>query len=167
MHPLERPIPRRSALKIVGGGVVTVGAAGALSTGLGAALVACGPPPPPVWVPFDVDVQTLPVDEPTEVPLTATLYERTIIGSVWVIRAVDDTLTVYDPRCTHVSCAYTWEAEEDRFTCHCHEGYFAKDGAVISGPPPKPLVVLPTRTTATGGMEVEVLGDYATPRPSG
>lgn len=129
-------------------------------------LAACGPPPPPVWVPFDVDIETLPIDEPTEVPLTATLYERTVVGSVWVIRAADDSLTVYDPRCTHVSCAYTWEAAEDHFTCHCHEGFFAKDGTVISGPPPRPLDRYALRTTATGGLEVEVAGDFATPRPS-
>jgi Rieske Fe-S protein len=117
-------------------------------------------------VPFELDVETLPVDVPTEVPLTATLYERTVPGSLWVIRALDDSLTVYDSRCTHAKCGYTWEAVEERFTCICHEGYFRKDGTVISGPPPRPLDVLPTRTTATGGLEVEIPGTFATPRPS-
>ena len=160
MDPLERPISRRRALVVVGGGVAGAGAL------LGTGIAACGPPPPPVWVPFALDSETLPVDEPTEVPVTASLYERTVIGSVWVIRAADDSLTVYDPRCTHVSCAYTWEATEDRFICHCHEGYFEKDGTVISGPPPRPLDRLPTRVGVAGDLEVEVPGDFATPRPS-
>jgi Rieske Fe-S protein len=159
MDPLQRPIPRRRALQIVGG-VVAAGA------GFGSVFEACGPPPPPVWVPFDLDVESLPVETPTEVPLTATLYERTVLGSLWVIRAADDSLTVYDSRCTHAKCAYTWSDVDDRFTCLCHEGYFRKDGSVISGPPPRPLDRLPTRTAATGGLEVEVPGTFATPRPS-
>jgi len=159
MDPLQRPIPRRRALVIVGGGVVVAGA------GLGAVLAACGSTAPPVWVPFGVNPSRLPIDFPTEVPLTATIDDRTVVGSLWVIRAADDSLTVYDSRCTHAKCAYTWSDADQRFACFCHEGFFAKDGTVISGPPPRPLDRLPTRASATGGLEVEVPGTFATPRP--
>jgi Rieske Fe-S protein len=32
-----------------------------------------------------------------------------------------------------------WIAEDERFYCPCHNGVFAKDGSVVSGPPPRPL----------------------------
>lgn len=41
--------------------------------------------------------------------------------------------------CTHLGCRVRWIAEEGKFFCPCHDGVFAKDGTVISGPPPRPL----------------------------
>jgi len=41
--------------------------------------------------------------------------------------------------CTHLGCRIRWIAEEQGFFCPCHNGVFAKDGSVLSGPPPRPL----------------------------
>ncbi len=41
--------------------------------------------------------------------------------------------------CTHLGCRVRWIAEEGKFFCPCHNGVFAKDGTVVSGPPPRPL----------------------------
>ena len=41
--------------------------------------------------------------------------------------------------CTHLGCRVRWIAEEGKFFCPCHNGVFARDGSVISGPPPRPL----------------------------
>lgn len=65
--------------------------------------------------------------------------ETTNLRSAWVIRQTDDSLVVYDPRCTHLGCPITWDVQTQRFYSPCHNGVFAIDGAVISGPPPRPL----------------------------
>ena len=41
--------------------------------------------------------------------------------------------------CTHLGCRVRWIPDKDGFYCPCHNGVFAKDGTVISGPPPRPL----------------------------
>ena len=60
--------------------------------------------------------------------------------TAWVVRRVDDVL-VFDPRCTHLACAYHWEAARKEFLCPCHNGLYALDGRVTGGPPPRPLDV--------------------------
>lgn len=61
------------------------------------------------------------------------------IGALYAFSADGADYTVLDATCTHLGCAVRWRAEEDRFGCPCHEGYFSRDGSVVSGPPPKPL----------------------------
>ena len=41
--------------------------------------------------------------------------------------------------CTHLGCRVRWIPDQEGFYCPCHNGVFAKDGTVISGPPPRPL----------------------------
>jgi menaquinol-cytochrome c reductase iron-sulfur subunit len=41
--------------------------------------------------------------------------------------------------CTHLGCRVRWVSEQGKFFCPCHNGVFAKDGSVVSGPPPRPL----------------------------
>lgn len=46
----------------------------------------------------------------------------------------------YTQKCTHLSCAVYYSANERRIECPCHEGYFSVEtGAVLQGPPPRPL----------------------------
>jgi menaquinol-cytochrome c reductase iron-sulfur subunit len=69
--------------------------------------------------------------------------------AAWVVKYEDGSLVVFDPHCTHLGCAYSWMEKgwwkespykgEPHFHCPCHEGIFAIDGTVISGPPPRPL----------------------------
>lgn len=65
--------------------------------------------------------------------------EEQASGSAWVVRGSATTLTVFDPRCTHLGCPYGWNADRGQFLCPCHDGVFAIDGGVISGPPPRAL----------------------------
>lgn len=65
--------------------------------------------------------------------------EEQASGSAWVVRTSPTVLTVFDPRCTHLGCPYGWDADRGRFFCPCHDGVFAVDGQVVSGPPPRPL----------------------------
>ena len=64
-----------------------------------------------------------------------------------LLRLSDDEVVAFSQKCTHLGCVVYFEAEEDRWHCPCHEGNFdATTGAVISGPPTRPL----------GRIEVEV-----------
>ena len=41
--------------------------------------------------------------------------------------------------CTHLGCRVRWVDEQDGFFCPCHNAIFGPDGAVLQGPPPRPL----------------------------
>jgi len=41
--------------------------------------------------------------------------------------------------CTHLDCNVAFVAEQRRFYCACHEGWYDEDGLNVAGPPPAPL----------------------------
>jgi cytochrome b6-f complex iron-sulfur subunit len=43
--------------------------------------------------------------------------------------------------CTHLGCVVFWNEQRQLIACPCHEAFFNTNGAVISGPPPRPLPV--------------------------
>ena len=56
------------------------------------------------------------------------------------IRLQTGELVGYSAVCTHLSCAVLWRAGEGRLRCRCHDGEFdPRTGAVLAGPPPRPL----------------------------
>ncbi|MEG2172456.1 MAG: 2Fe-2S iron-sulfur cluster-binding protein [Desulfovibrionaceae bacterium] len=57
--------------------------------------------------------------------------------------------------CPHLGCAVSWDALSNRFKCACHGGAFDRDGAVVAGPPTKPLARLPWKVE-NGILKVEV-----------
>ena len=71
--------------------------------------------------------------------------ESTDIKGVWVVRQPGNQFTVYNGRCTHLGCAYSWQPDQQQFTCPCHAGVYGIDGKVLAGPPPRPLDALQTR----------------------
>lgn len=49
-------------------------------------------------------------------------------------------LRAFSQKCTHLGCVVYYEPERDELECPCHEGHFdAVTGAVLSGPPQRPL----------------------------
>jgi len=72
-------------------------------------------------------------------------YERSVRRAVWVVRSTTGSLTVFSPRCTHLGCAYRWDARREQFACPCHGGTFAINGEVTGGPAPRGLVKLPSK----------------------
>ena len=77
---------------------------------------------------------------------TPTLFKTTIqkqtgwINSeeelpAYVLTTNGQDFVVMSNICTHLGCRVRWIAENDSFYCPCHNGVFAKDGSVVSGPP--------------------------------
>jgi Rieske Fe-S protein len=59
--------------------------------------------------------------------------------SVFVTTDNGAEFTLLSNVCTHLGCRVRWVEDEDSFFCPCHNGIFAEDGTVLSGPPPRPL----------------------------
>jgi Rieske Fe-S protein len=66
-------------------------------------------------------------------------------GVVYAFSEDGADYVVLDGTCTHLGCNVHWEADSNQFYCPCHSGYFSRNGDVISGPPPKSLMRLPTK----------------------
>jgi Rieske Fe-S protein len=67
-----------------------------------------------------------------------------------LLRVNETDVVAFSQKCTHLGCVVFYEAEERRWHCPCHEGNFAaRSGAVLSGPPTRPL----------GRIDVEVRDD--------
>ena len=57
-----------------------------------------------------------------------------------LVRTAEEKFVAYSQKCTHLSCPVYFSATTKRLECPCHEGSFSVDtGAVIKGPPPRPL----------------------------
>jgi len=41
--------------------------------------------------------------------------------------------------CTHLDCNVAYLADQRKFFCACHEGWYDENGRNIGGPPPRPL----------------------------
>jgi menaquinol-cytochrome c reductase iron-sulfur subunit len=89
------------------------------------------------------EVSALKIGKPEEV-----VYRRTRVDgwrvlnektTAWVVRTDEQNVIAYTPQCTHLGCAYHWEAGSNQFLCPCHTSTFSIDGKVTSGPAPRPL----------------------------
>lgn len=57
-----------------------------------------------------------------------------------LVRLDERDVVAFSQKCTHLGCVVFYEADESRWHCPCHEGNFdARSGAVLSGPPTRPL----------------------------
>ncbi|MEJ2012619.1 MAG: ubiquinol-cytochrome c reductase iron-sulfur subunit [Anaerolineales bacterium] len=94
------------------------------------------------WVPLG-PIEELVVGEPRLFAFTRTKqvgWERTANSyGVYVVRKAGDSYDVFSNVCTHLSCRVSWKEDENEYVCPCHDGRFAKDGSIISGPQPRPL----------------------------
>ncbi|MCL5961790.1 MAG: ubiquinol-cytochrome c reductase iron-sulfur subunit [Chloroflexi bacterium] len=72
--------------------------------------------------------------------------EEQVKKSAWIVLPQGGgEAVVFDPRCTHLGCAYRWDQGEGKFLCPCHDARFDIDGKVVGGPPPRPLDRLKTK----------------------
>jgi nitrite reductase/ring-hydroxylating ferredoxin subunit len=57
-----------------------------------------------------------------------------------LVRTAENAYAAFSQKCTHLSCAVYYEREQNRLACPCHQGFFSvADGAVLQGPPQRPL----------------------------
>lgn len=87
---------------------------------------------------------------PTKVDFSQTTTDAWVEGrelrGVWVYTDDGEHFTVYSGRCTHLGCSFAFDADKKIFHCPCHQGMFdPKTGAVLAGPPPRPLDQLDTK----------------------
>jgi menaquinol-cytochrome c reductase iron-sulfur subunit len=100
------------------------------------------------WVPVG-DAGKFEVNSPVEIAFRRNRTDGWKVisekSTAWVVKRPDNSIVAYGPQCTHLGCAYHWEAEKKDFLCPCHTSVFAMDGTVISGPAPRPLDRYETR----------------------
>jgi len=76
-----------------------------------------------------------------------------------MVRTSAEEYVAYSQKCTHLSCAVYYSAKNDRLECPCHQGFFSvKDGAVLQGPPPRPLPQVSLERQGTKLIAVGVKG---------
>ncbi|MCX8060993.1 MAG: ubiquinol-cytochrome c reductase iron-sulfur subunit [Anaerolineales bacterium] len=84
-----------------------------------------------------------PLNQPTLFTFTRTKkhgWEKTTTSyGVYVLRTSPTEVRVFSNVCTHLSCRVTWKEEVQEYICPCHDGHFAIDGSIISGPQPRSL----------------------------
>jgi Rieske Fe-S protein len=74
----------------------------------------------------------------------------------FLLRPAENTYLAFSRLCTHHTCPVFYRPEENVFACPCHGGMFsATTGAVLGGPPPKPL---PQLILERRGDEIVALG---------
>lgn len=85
--------------------------------------------------------------------------------SVYVLPAKNNQ--VLSAVCPHEGCEVAWERDTNRFSCPCHESYFASDGSRLTGPAPRGLQSLPVRVQ-DGKLQVQyrLFGNGSEDRPS-
>ena len=64
-------------------------------------------------------------------------------GTAVVMQMTPGEFTAFSAICTHLGCVVQWKPQQQEFVCPCHAGRFSTTGAVLGGPPPKPLEPLP------------------------
>jgi cytochrome b6-f complex iron-sulfur subunit len=87
----------------------------------------------------------------------------TRIGSdrVIVLKKKDDKLGALSAKCTHEGCTVQFVPADALIWCACHNGKFALDGRVISGPPPRPLAAYVVEGDLKGTVTVLKSGGAA------
>jgi Rieske Fe-S protein len=146
-HPPEPPGRRRFLVGIIQSTQVLIG--GALAFVFGGALLS-----PSIrkrdenWLEAG-SLTRLPTDEPTAVTLRIArrdgyrqVVERQV---VFLVKVADDEVRALSSTCTHLGCRVSWDSATEQLRCPCHGGVYDRTGAVVAGPPPKPLDTLPTR----------------------
>lgn len=89
------------------------------------------------------ELKQIPVGTPREISFRRNETDGWKIHSAketaWIVKEPDGKLVAFSPWCTHLGCAYRWEAARGQFSCPCHGSWFSKNGDVIAGPAPRPL----------------------------
>ena len=156
----ESPIRRRKFLKWISG--IGAALAAALVGGPAAAAFvspALKKPAKKNWISVADDVSTIDIGVPVKVDFVEATsdawVESRALRTVWLYTEDGEAFTAFSGVCTHLGCSFTYDAADKRYHCPCHHGLFdVKTGAVLGGPPPRPLDSLPVRVTEDGVVQI-------------
>jgi menaquinol-cytochrome c reductase iron-sulfur subunit len=70
---------------------------------------------------------------------------RTVQQPVYVLAGGGSQPRVMSSICPHLGCTVQWRPESSHFVCPCHNGTYAADGSLVSGPPKRGMDELPSR----------------------
>jgi cytochrome b6-f complex iron-sulfur subunit len=59
---------------------------------------------------------------------------------VFIVRAKEGYFYAVSSVCTHLGCITNWKSEEGIIACPCHGSKFDRQGNVLEGPAPRPLL---------------------------
>ena len=72
--------------------------------------------------------------------------------TAWVILDNKRNVTAFSPFCTHLGCAYRWQADHKNFECPCHGSKFDLQGKVLIGPAERPLDRYPVKLEGSAAL---------------
>ena len=81
----------------------------------------------------------VPVPRVLAVPRVDGWYRARVPRTVFLLRDSATGVRALSATCTHLGCQVHWDGDAKQFRCPCHGGAYAPDGAVLAGPPPRPL----------------------------
>jgi menaquinol-cytochrome c reductase iron-sulfur subunit len=138
-------VERRRFLKIVSGIGATLSAV-IIGFPVVRAFVspALASPPKDDWIKVTDDTALLDVGVPVRLSVVVSeldaWIESRMIKTVWLFSEDGEKWKAYNGRCTHLGCGFIYDGDAKNFLCPCHHGRFdVKTGAVLAGPPPRPL----------------------------
>ena len=139
------PVGRRRFLEIVSGIGATLSA---VVVGFPVVRAFVSPtlaaPPKDDWIKVTDDTALLDVGVPVRLSVVVSEQDAWIesrtVKSVWLFSEDGEKFKAYSGRCTHLGCGVVFDGDAKNFFCPCHRGRFdVKTGAVLDGPPPRPL----------------------------
>jgi Rieske Fe-S protein len=81
----------------------------------------------------------VPVPRVLAVPRADGWYRARARETVFLVWNGAREVKVFSATCTHLGCQVLWDRQAKQFKCPCHGGVYAANGAVVAGPPPRPL----------------------------
>jgi cytochrome b6-f complex iron-sulfur subunit len=89
------------------------------------------------------------------------LIARIGTDRVLLLKDKEQKLRALSAKCTHEGCTVQFVPSDGIVWCACHNGKFAMDGRVISGPPPRPLAAYTVEGDLKGTVSVTKPGASA------
>jgi menaquinol-cytochrome c reductase iron-sulfur subunit len=83
-------------------------------------------------------------------------YPKEPVGSVWLIRQADGSVTAFTAECPHLGCAVGLAADGKTFLCPCHTSAFDFQGKPLNQIPPRPMDGLEVKLSADPDPIVQV-----------
>jgi Rieske Fe-S protein len=106
-------------------------------------------------------ISSLTPGVPTGFPYSRTIadgwVQATQTGTAYALTMDGQTVTVFSDICPHLGCRVSLKTETLTFVCPCHDAVFSASGAVLAGPPPRPLDHFVSRVES-GQIQIQLEG---------